>query len=118
MKNILIAEDTYSNYLLLSVILNKHYNVAPAVNGQEAVEMFKAQAYDVVLMDTKMPIMDGLQATREIRKMNANVPIIALTANAFDSDHQKATEAGCTEYMTKPIVAKELIDLLKRILGE
>jgi len=118
MKSILIAEDTYSNYLLLSVILNKHYNLAHAVNGQEAVEMFKVRPYDVVLMDTKMPIMDGLQATREIRKMDVNVPIIALTANAFDSDHQKATEAGCTEYMTKPIVAKELMDLLQKILGE
>lgn len=118
MKGILIAEDTYSNYLLLSVILNKRYNLAHAINGQEAVEMFRTHPYDVVLMDTKMPVMDGLQATREIRKMDANVPIIALTANAFDSDHQKATEAGCTEYMTKPIVAKELIDLLQRILGE
>lgn len=118
MKNILIAEDTYSNYLLLSVILHKYYKLEHAVNGQEAVEMFKAQPFDIVLMDTKMPIMDGLEATREIRKINQTIPIIALTANAFDSDHQKATAAGCTEYMTKPIVAKDLLEMLKKFLGE
>ena len=64
-----------------------------------------------------MPIMDGLEATREIRKENKDIAIIALTANAFDSDKQKSADAGCNDYMTKPIIATELLDLLNKYIG-
>lgn len=118
MKTVLIAEDTDSNYLLLSIVLRKKYNLKRAYNGQQAIEMFRTDKPDMVLMDIKMPIVDGLEATREIRKTDAEVPIIALTANAFDSDKQKAMDAGCNGYMAKPIVAAELQQKMAEYLGE
>ncbi|MBQ8867510.1 MAG: response regulator [Bacteroidaceae bacterium] len=118
MKTVLIAEDTDSNYLLLSIVLRKRYNLTRAYNGQEAIELYQSSKPDLILMDIKMPIMDGLEATREIRKMDTETPIIALTANAFDSDKQKAKEAGCNGYMAKPIVAAELLVLMQEYLGE
>ena len=118
MKTILIAEDTDSNFLLLNIVLRKKYNLVRAYNGQEALELFQENKPDLILMDIKMPIMDGLDATREIRKIDAGIPIIALTANAFDSDKQKAKEAGCNGYMAKPIVAADLLVLMQEYLGE
>ncbi len=118
MKTILIAEDTDSNFLLLNIVLRKKYNLVRAYNGQEALELFQENKPDLILMDIKMPIMDGLDATREIRKTDAEIPIIALTANAFDSDKQKAKEAGCNGYMAKPIVAADLLVLMQEYLGE
>jgi len=118
MKTILIAEDTDSNFLLLNIVLRKKYNLVRAYNGQEALELFQESKPDLILMDIKMPIMDGLDATREIRKIDAEIPIIALTANAFDSDKQKTKEAGCNGYMAKPIVAADLLVLMQEYLGE
>lgn len=118
MKTILIAEDTDSNFLLLNIVLRKKYNLIRAYNGLEAVELYQSNKPDLILMDIKMPIMDGLEATREIRKTNSVVPIIALTANAFDSDKQKAIDAGCNGYMAKPIVAAELNAMIVEYLGE
>lgn len=117
MKRILIAEDNDSNYLLVSIILRNEYEIIRALNGQEAVEMFRKECPDLVLMDFKMPVMDGLEATRIIRTFNQEVPIIALTANAYDSDREHAHEAGCNEYMSKPIDAIALRALLKNFLG-
>ncbi len=118
MKTILIAEDTDSNYLLLNIILRKKYNLIRAFDGEEAVRLFQANRPDIILMDMKMPVMDGLAATREIRKEDQNITIIALTANAFDSDRQKSIDAGCTDYMAKPIIASELLELIGRYLPE
>ena len=118
MKTILIAEDTDSNYLLLNIVLRKKYNLVRAHNGQQAVELYHSNKPDIILMDIKMPIMDGLDATREIRKTNSVIPIIVLTANAFDSDKQKAKEVGCNGYMAKPIVTADLLKLLEDYLGE
>ena len=117
MKTILIAEDTDSNFLLLNIILRKRYNLIRAYDGQEAVRLYREHHPDIILMDIKMPIMDGLEATREIRKENKDIVIIALTANAFDSDKQKSADAGCNDYMTKPIIATELLDLLNKYIG-
>lgn len=118
MKTILIAEDTDSNFLLLNIVLRKKYNLTRAYNGQEAVELYQSDKPDIILMDIKMPIMDGLEATRKIRQMDSEIPILALTANAFDSDRQKVIEAGCNGYMAKPIVAAKLTALLEEYLGE
>ena len=112
MKKILVAEDTDSNFLLLSIILRKEYNVVRAVNGEEAIKMYKEENPDMILMDIKMPIMDGLTATMEIRKIDKNIPIIALTANAYDSDREKAYEAGCNNYMAKPIMTNKLREMV------
>lgn len=117
MKRILIAEDTDSNYLLLSIILRKEYEIVRAINGQEAVDMCRDNRPDLVLMDFKMPVMDGLEATRQIRAFDQELPIIALTANAYDSDREHAFEAGCNDYMSKPISAADLRELLTRYLG-
>ena len=112
MKKILVAEDTDSNFLLLSIILRKEYEVIRAVNGEEAISKFKEVNPDMILMDIKMPIMDGLIATKEIRKIDTNIPIIALTANAYDSDKEKAYEAGCNNYMAKPIMTNKLREMI------
>lgn len=117
MKTILIAEDTDSNFLLLNIILRKKYNLIRAYDGEEAVRLHREHHPDMILMDVKMPVMDGLQATREIRKEDKDVSIIALTANAFDSDRQKTIDAGCNDYMTKPIIASELLELLDKYIG-
>lgn len=111
-KTIIVAEDIACNYLLISALLKEDYHLIHASNGQEAIEMVRMHAADVVLMDMKMPIMDGLTATKEIRKFNTTLPIIALTAYAFDSDRQKALEAGCNDCLTKPIDKNKLMSIL------
>ncbi len=81
-KTVLVVEDISSNYLLISAMLSKHYNLLHAVNGEQAVAMVKEYKIDLLLMDMKMPVMDGLTATAEIRKFDTNIPIVALTAHA------------------------------------
>ncbi|MCI6118775.1 MAG: response regulator [Prevotella sp.] len=103
MKKILIAEDNDSNYILMSYLLKKHYEISRAVNGRDAVEKVEEGAYDLVLMDIKMPEMDGLEATSIIKSKFPSLPIIALTANAFSSDREKAFEAGCSDFLSKPV---------------
>ena len=118
MKKILIAEDNDSNFVLMSYILKKYYQFERARNGQEAVEMVDKNQYDIVLMDIKMPIMDGLEATKAIREKHPDLPILALTANAFDSDRQLAMEVGCNDFLSKPVSSEECIETIKRIIGE
>ena len=101
MPVVLVAEDTDSNFLLVSLILKKGYEVLRAHNGAEAVRMCREFAPDVVLMDMKMPVMDGLEATRQIREAGSSVPIIAVTAYAYDSDRAKALDVGCDDYIAK-----------------
>lgn len=92
-RRILLAEDTDSNYLLVKVIL-KEYTLVRVNNGLEAVELLRKIPFDLVLMDIRMPIMDGLEATIRIREYNKQIPIIAFTANAYDSDKIRAMNAG------------------------
>ncbi len=111
--NILIAEDNDSNYLLIKKLL-KDNQLTRTITGVEAIEKIKAQTFDIVFMDMRMPVMNGLEATSLIREFNQTTPIIALTANAFDSDRENALAAGCNHFMTKPVKKRELIDLLFR----
>lgn len=83
--SILIAEDNDSNYKLFENILHKDFNIIHAWNGQEAVDLFKERHPHIVLMDINMPIMNGYEATKEIRKLSAEIPIIAITAYAYTS---------------------------------
>ena len=118
MKKILIAEDNDSNFILMTYILKKYYQFERAKNGQEAVEMAEKNTYDIVLMDIKMPIMDGLEATKAIKEKFPNLPIIALTANAFDSDRQLALEAGCNDFISKPVSSDLCLQTIKKLVGE
>ena len=107
---ILIAEDNDSNYLLVRHIL-KDYNLTRALDGADAVWKARNESFDLILMDMKMPVMGGLEATRRIREFNAKVPIIALTANAFDSDKGSAIEAGCNAFLAKPLSKKQILEI-------
>jgi len=118
MKRILIAEDNDSNYLLMTYILKKHYELVRAKNGQEAVNMVLTDDLPLVLMDIKMPVMDGLEATRLIKAQKPETVVIALTANAFDSDRQQALAAGCDEFMAKPVNTEKCLQLLAHFLGD
>lgn len=112
-KTILMAEDTDSNYILAKAILGKIYHLERAKDGMEAVTMFEELHPDLILMDMKMPNLDGLDATRIIRELSKEVPIIALTAYAYEHDKQAAFDAGCNDFLTKPYtqeVLKEMID--------
>lgn len=109
--NILVAEDNDSNYLLMKALL-KGYNLVRAVNGAEAVNKVSEGNFDVVFMDVRMPVMDGLEATRIIRQFNTEIPIVAVTANAFESDRRKAVDAGCTGFISKPIDRQKLAEIL------
>jgi len=114
MKKILVAEDNDSNWILMTYVLKRSYEFARAKNGQEAVDMALTGDYDLVLMDMKMPVMDGLEATRLIRAQNPTLPIIALTANAFDSDRQKAFDAGCNDFLSKPVNSEKCLQVIAR----
>ena len=114
---ILIAEDNESNYRLFESILRHEYKLVHAWNGREAVDLFNRHTPHLVLMDINMPVMDGYEATAEIRKQSADVPIIAVTAFAFASDEQKVLSSGFDGYMPKPINARQLktqvLDMLR-----
>ena len=118
MKRILIAEDNDSNYILMTYILKKYYQFDRAQNGQEAVDMVDKNNYDLILMDIKMPVMDGMEATRLIKEKHPNLPIIALTANAFDSDRQLAFEAGCDEFLPKPISSDVCLKTISKFIED
>ena len=111
--NILIAEDVQSNYILIERML-KAYNLTHVENGVDAVKYVKQNRYDIVLMDMAMPVMGGLEATKEIRKFNKNIPIIAVTAFAFDADKAKALDAGCNGFVSKPLNKEELIKAIEK----
>jgi len=113
---ILIAEDNESNYKLFASILKGEYQLIHAWDGQEAVEMFKQYNPQIILMDINMPVMDGYEATKEIRKYSAKVPIIAITAFAYASDEQRVMESGFDGYMPKPINAHLLKAQLTEIM--
>lgn len=116
-KMILVAEDDDSNYFLVSRILGQDCKLQRAKNGEEAVKLAASLQPDLILMDIRMPVMDGLEATMKIREMNISVPIVALTANAFSEDREAALAAGCSDYMSKPIHIPTLKDLLTKYLN-
>lgn len=113
-KTILVAEDIESNYRLVSAILGQKYELVWVKNGEQAVEKARNARFDLILMDVQMPLMDGLQATEAIRKFGSDTPIVALTAFAFDSDKVAALEAGCNDFLIKPINKKRLFETLDR----
>lgn len=117
---VLVAEDDDSNFKLIKAIIGKKYEIIWAKNGAEMVENFKEHQGEAaaVLMDIKMPIMNGLEATKIIRGMAPEIPIIMQTAYAFNSDKEAAMECGATEVLVKPITLSALRGCLSKYFPE
>lgn len=111
---ILVAEDYQSNYELIAAMIGKIYRLVHAHDGMEAIMFYDQYKPDLILMDIKMPNINGLDATKAIREMSADVPIIAVSAYAYEKDKIAATESGCNEFLTKPVSA----DLLKMTINK
>ena len=111
---ILVAEDYQSNYDLIEAMLGKMYKLVHAHDGMEAIIFYEQYKPDLILMDIKMPNINGLDATRAIREMSADVPVIAVSAYAYEKDKIAAIESGCNDFLTKPVSA----DLLKMTINK
>ena len=118
LKTILVAEDEDSNYELVKIVLQKRYRLIRAHNGIEAVNLNEDEHPDLILMDIRMPEMNGLDATRIIKEVNHDTPVIALSAYAFDENIREAKMAGCDEFMAKPFRVENLIEMVKKYLDE
>jgi CheY-like chemotaxis protein len=119
MARILLVEDNEMNRDMLSRRLaRKGYEVILAVDGAQGVEMARTQAPDVVLMDMSLPVLDGHEATRQLKAddQTRGIPVIALTAHAMAGDEQKAREAGCDDYDTKPVELARLLGKIEALL--
>ncbi len=107
-KKILIAEDTESNFMQINILLKKDYTISWVTNGEEAVNSFLRERPDLILMDIRMPVMNGIQATEKIRAITLDLPIVAVTANAFLIEQQQALAAGCNDIIAKPYTYEKL----------
>ena len=116
--NILVGEDSDVNYLIIEKLIGEEYQLKRAVNGAEVISMFQEMHPDLVLIDLKMPVMNGLDATRIIRSISKEIPIIAQTAYTFDYDREIVMEAGCNAFISKPYEKKQIIQLLKEQLND
>ncbi len=112
---VLVAEDDKTSFVYLETILSKvGFNLINTENGEDTIQALKSNdEIAIILMDIKMPGMNGLEATRQIRSFNKSIPIIAQTAHAFIEDRNKAINAGCNEYITKPIERDLIIKLIR-----
>jgi CheY-like chemotaxis protein len=118
---ILLVEDNPQNRYLMTFLLEKHgHEVAVAEDGEEALAALEASVPDLVLMDMQLPRMDGYEATRRIKADDRfrQIPLVALTAHSMKGDRAKAVDAGCDEYVTKPVDADALMALIARLLGD
>jgi CheY-like chemotaxis protein len=120
MAKILLVEDNEMNRDMLSRRLERRgYEVVIAVDGQQGVDLAQSSSPDLILMDMSLPVIDGWEATRQLKSMDRmkGVPIIALTAHAMSGDREKALEAGCNDYDTKPIELPRLLGKIEALLG-
>ena len=115
---ILVAEDEDSNYELVKIVLQKRYRLVRAVNGIEAVTLSEDEHPDMILMDIRMPEMNGLDATRIIKEVNHDIPIVALSAYAFDENIREAKAAGCDDFMAKPFRVEDLLDMVEKYINK
>lgn len=114
---LLIAEDNESNYLLFEYLLKNDYQLLHAHNGIEAIELYRENQPALILMDIKMPKLDGYQATAQIRKESVTIPIIAITAYAFAEDEEKILNSGFDAYIVKPVKTEQLKQVIKAFLN-
>ena len=115
---ILVAEDEDSNYELVRIVLSKRYRLMRAVNGIEAVTLCEDEHPDMILMDIRMPGMNGLDATRIIKEVNHDIPVVALSAYAFDENIREAKAAGCDDFMAKPFRVEDLLDMVEKYVKQ
>ena len=113
---ILVAEDEDSNYELVRIVLSKRYRLVRAVNGIEAVTLCEDEHPNMILMDIRMPGMNGLDATRIIKEVNHDIPVVALSAYAFDENIREAKAAGCDDFLAKPFRVEDLLDMVEKYL--
>ena len=111
---ILVAEDEDSNYELVRIVLSKRYRLLRAVNGIEAVTLCEDEHPDMILMDIRMPGLNGLDATRIIKEVSHDIPVVALSAYAFDENIREAKAAGCDDFMAKPFRVEDLLDMVEK----
>ena len=119
MARILLVEDNEMNRDMLSRrLMRRGFQVVFAVDGQQGVDLARSEKPDIILMDMSLPVMDGWEATRRVKSDDAtrNVPVIGLTAHAMGGDREKAIEAGCDDYDTKPVELDRLIGKIERLL--
>jgi|WetSurMetagenome_2_1015567.scaffolds.fasta_scaffold822723_1 CheY-like chemotaxis protein len=116
-KKILVVDDDSGSAKLADIMLtNAGAEVISADDGAKAVNLVSEQNIDLILMDMKMPLMDGYQATRIIRSFNPDLPVIAYTASAMVDDRKKCIDAGCTDYLSKPIRQETFLDTIAKYL--
>jgi two-component system cell cycle response regulator DivK len=121
MPTILIVEDNEMNRDMLSRRLKRRgFEILFATNGEEGIEQAHAQSPDLILMDMSLPIIDGWEATRQLKASQSTkkIPIIALTAHAMAGDRQRGLDAGCDDFETKPIELEQLLEKIERYLGK
>ena len=121
MSRILLVEDNAMNRdMLMRRLMRKGYEILVAEDGAQAIETAREQQPDLILMDMSLPVMDGWDATRAVKAdpETAGIPVVALTAHAMASDKQKALDAGCDDFYTKPIELPGLLDIMARLLDE
>jgi CheY-like chemotaxis protein len=117
MKTILIVEDTELNIDLLVQLLEDDYHLLIAKDGAEGVRIAQQTNPDLILMDISLPVMNGYEATRQIRATMPSTPIIGLSAHAMQGDEDRAKEAGCNDYLTKPVDEDLLMKKINKYLG-
>ena len=120
MTRVLLVEDNEINRDMLSRRLTRRgFEVIFAVDGQQGVDLARSERPDIILMDMSLPVLDGWEATRRVKADNATrgVPVIGLTAHAMSGDRERAIEAGCDDYDTKPVELDRLIGKIERLLG-
>ena len=120
MTKVLLVEDNEMNRDMLSRrLIRRGYQVVFAMDGQQGIDLARSERPDVILMDMSLPVIDGWEATRRVKADDAtrSVPVIGLTAHAMAGDREKAIEAGCDDYDTKPVELDRLIGKIERLLG-
>jgi len=121
MTKVLLVEDNEMNRDMLSRRLTRRgFQVVCAMDGQQGVDLTRSEKPDIILMDMSLPVMDGWEATRRVKSDGAtrNVPVIGLTSHAMSGDREKAIEAGCDDYDTKPVELDRLIGKIERLVGK
>lgn len=120
MAKVLLVEDNEMNRDMLSRrLVRRGFEVIFAIDGQQGVDLAKSESPDIILMDMSLPVIDGWEATRRVKADNVTkgVPVIGLTAHAMSGDREKAIEAGCDDYDTKPVELERLIGKMEKLLG-